>query len=569
MEQSDDEDYYYYSDEDEYSMGEAEGVVSSLAANGTADDVKMKESKPAESKSSGVGHGQLKAKLTQDLEYSVLTPEVIKAEQEAMIKNICDVLDTSYEISNVLLLHFSWNKEKLLDAYYADPEEACRQSGAIIPSETKMEETNGDADAAGGTKEGDDLFLCNILFIDVPLKNTYAMGCVGEDGLEHRFSIDAWQSYLQSKVDEGKTSIFSRCPARGCKAIVSPSVWAKVLQAPPLMDGDGAITKNKETLKRYQRFLAHSFVDINKNVKWCPGKNCGCAIQASGAVTEVKCTGCNSLFCFKCGLESHAPVSCSALALWMEKCSNESETANWILANTKKCPGCNLRIEKNQGCNHMVCTQCKFDFCWVCSGEWSLHGTNTGGYYNCNVYRSDSSGGDNDKDKAKRELDRYLHYYKRYATHTQSGKFATEQRAKAEKRMVEMQSTSCVGWIDVQFLQQAVEQLIDCRRVLKYTYAFAYYLPNGPKKTLFEYNQAMLEGNTEKLSELSEMDLSTMDRSEVINYTRVTGKFLTSLLEQVESDGLALELNTAPPVSSETEASNASAKRAKTNTRKK
>ena len=43
--------------------------------------------------------------------------------------------------------------------------------------------------------------------------------------------------------------------------------------------------------------------------------------------------------------------------------------ANWILANTRKCPNCNTRIEKNQGCNHMTCRLCKHEFCWTCMGE--------------------------------------------------------------------------------------------------------------------------------------------------------------------------------------------------------
>jgi ariadne-1 len=53
---------------------------------------------------------------------------------------------------------------------------------------------------------------------------------------------------------------------------------------------------------------------------------------------------------------------------------NESETANWILANTKKCPACNARIEKNHGCNHMHCKLCKHEFCWICMGPWGEHG---------------------------------------------------------------------------------------------------------------------------------------------------------------------------------------------------
>ncbi|GFH20080.1 RBR-type E3 ubiquitin transferase, partial [Haematococcus lacustris] len=28
--------------------------------------------------------------------------------------------------------------------------------------------------------------------------------------------------------------------------------------------------------------------------------------------------------------------------------------------------------------------QCKYEFCWLCQGEWKEHGERTGGYYNCN-----------------------------------------------------------------------------------------------------------------------------------------------------------------------------------------
>merc|ERR1719331_1111481 len=94
--------------------------------------------------------------------------------------------------------------------------------------------------------------------------------------------------------------------------------------------------------------------------------------MAGAGVKNVRCGpgGCGCTFCFKCGEEAHEPSSCSELVSWVEKCQNESETANWILANTKRCPKCQTRIEKNQGCNHMSCSQCKYEFCWMCMGDW-------------------------------------------------------------------------------------------------------------------------------------------------------------------------------------------------------
>lgn len=38
----------------------------------------------------------------------------------------------------------------------------------------------------------------------------------------------------------------------------------------------------------------------------------------------------------------------------------------WIRKNTKPCPGCQVPIEKNGGCNYIVCTQCGLGFCYFC-----------------------------------------------------------------------------------------------------------------------------------------------------------------------------------------------------------
>eukprot|EP00295_Goniomonas_pacifica_P014642 CAMPEP_0175877700 /NCGR_PEP_ID=MMETSP0107_2-20121207/40771_1 /TAXON_ID=195067 ORGANISM="Goniomonas pacifica, Strain CCMP1869" /NCGR_SAMPLE_ID=MMETSP0107_2 /ASSEMBLY_ACC=CAM_ASM_000203 /LENGTH=415 /DNA_ID=CAMNT_0017197089 /DNA_START=68 /DNA_END=1312 /DNA_ORIENTATION=+ len=38
-------------------------------------------------------------------------------------------------------------------------------------------------------------------------------------------------------------------------------------------------------------------------------------------------------------------------------------------AGTRSCPRCNVRIEKNQGCDHMLCARCKFTFNWSAAPE--------------------------------------------------------------------------------------------------------------------------------------------------------------------------------------------------------
>jgi len=177
-------------------------------------------------------------------------------------------------------------------------------------------------------------------------------------------------------------------------------------------------------------------------------------------------------------------------------------------------------------------------------GDWKHHGANTGGYYKCSRYQEENAGPDDgdqsDSAKAKRDLDRYLHYYRRYHAHQEAEKFAMKQLKETESRMVQLQESSGdAKWSDVEFLKTANEQLVECRRVLKYTYVFAYYL--DPRQSMqrerFEHHQEMLERFTENLSELSEKPLSEMDRTDVVNQTRVVDRFMKNILKYVD-DGM-------------------------------
>jgi ariadne-1 len=70
--------------------------------------------------------------------------------------------------------------------------------------------------------------------------------------------------------------------------------------------------------------------------------------------------------------------------------------------------------------------------------------------------------------------------------------------------MEEMQKSSELSWIEVQFLKKAVSVLLESRMTLKWTYCFAYYLSKSNATDLFEDNQRDLEMVVEQLSELLE-----------------------------------------------------------------
>mmetsp|Transcript_31805 Transcript_31805/g.70077 ORF Transcript_31805/g.70077 Transcript_31805/m.70077 type:complete len:376 (+) Transcript_31805:76-1203(+) len=370
--------------------------------------------------------------------------------------------------------------------------------------------------------------------------DAFALGC------GHSFCRACFSTYLTSQVGDGQACVIARCPEFKCAQLVTQAVFWGFLQT--------------EAREQYDRYFVRNFIETCKNMKYCPAPDCG-KIAAGSGITTVKCH-CGHPFCLRCGEEAHDPCCCAQLAEWTLKCMNESETANWILANTRKCPECNTRIEKNQGCNHMTCRLCKHEFCWICMGGWQDHGQTTGGFYKCNRFvPKEVSVAVNAVERAKAELDRYLHYYKRYHGHDHALKFASSQRESAEARMVEQQEQQKTSWIDVQFLKQAAEQVIDCRRVLKYTYVLGYFLTDSSaEKQLFEHHQEMLEKNTERLQEITEKKLELIDRTQVVNLTRVTEKFMGSLLASmtggvVTVDGSAILAN--PDGGSNSSSSNA------------
>lgn len=55
--------------------------------------------------------------------------------------------------------------------------------------------------------------------------------------------------------------------------------------------------------------------------------------------------------------------------------------------------------------------------------------------------------------------------------------------------MEAMQNSSDLSWIEVQFLKKAVDVLHECREVLKWTYAMAFYMARTNHTEMFEDNQ--------------------------------------------------------------------------------
>merc|ERR1719367_847299 len=284
-----------------------------------------------------------------------------------------------------------------------------------------------------------------------------------------------------------------------------------------------------EVRERYIHLCFLNYVRCHPNLRFCPGPNCPIVIKAQESVAKnTVCAACKARFCFKCGNSYHAPTDCDTIKRWLTKCADDSETANYISAHTKDCPKCNICIEKNGGCNHMQCYNCKHDFCWMCLGDWRSHGSE---YYECSRYKENPNiAHESAHAQAREALKKYLHYFERWENHSRSMKLEAQTLEKIKNRINEKVMSGSGTWIDWQYLLDASTLLAKCRYTLQYTYPFAYCMEPCPRKELFEYQQAQLEAEIENLSWKIE-HAETTDRGDLENQIDIAEKRRTSLLK--------------------------------------
>ena len=444
-----------------------------------------------------------KEKRSFDTTFKVYHPKDIQLQQDDLIDEVNMILDIRKEDAAILLRHFRWNKERLIEDYMDRPKKVLEEAG-LGPSTRgppKLEIIPG--------------FTCDICCEDESGLLSFAMKC------GHRYCVNCYRHYLFQKVKEEGEAARIQCPQDGCKRIMD----AKSLD----------LLVTSELQNRYHELLTRTYVEDKEQMKWCPAPDCVNAIECGirkkdldKVVPTVVCD-CTHRFCFGCILADHQPAPCELVKKWLKKCADDSETANWISANTKECPKCNSTIEKNGGCNHMTCRKCKHEFCWMCMGLWSEHGTS---WYNCNRFEEKSGSEARDAQaKSRVSLERYLHYYNRYANHEQSAKLDKDIFQKTEKKMIQLQSASGMSWIEVQYLNSASQTLQTCREALKWTYAFAFYLARNNLTEMFEDNQKDLEMAVEALSEMFEkpvtdladpkLKVEIMDKTSYCNKRRV------------------------------------------------
>ena len=392
--------------------------------------------------------------------FSILEMSDIKTKFDSTIQSCMDLFNISRDDTILALIFYNWNVEKLESDWFGKQDNIRAEAGA--PAEESKLDFDGD---------------CPICF-ELAL-NTDKLKC------GHRVCIKCWSQEIVTIIGKGVSSINSKCPYVDCNIRIPPSIFRNYL--------------NDADYRKYEKYLLNSFVDNNKKLRWCPGKNCNRIIEILGTpITEVTCS-CKEKFCFNCGDSIHTPATCDMYKKWLDKINLEGDTGNWLAMHTKLCPKCKALTEKNTGCNHMTCTICKYEYCWVCLENWGPHIKD----YGCNKINKDLW---NQQDNTQNEVQRYMFYFTRYENHMKSIEHSYKLKEELEEFINLLTQTRNIPLSDAVFLTDSLRSLVEARKALKNSYIFAFYLKNATQAQLLEFTQKDLEMNCELCQELLEKD---------------------------------------------------------------
>lgn len=400
----------------------------------------------------------------ESTEFTIVKPDQLMRKMKAAIDETCEVVcDLPKAFVKKLLAHLAWDKERLFEVMFQDVSSRVKSkllTDAGIKDLTEVKARVGDVDSSQN---------CEICLDKFEYDESLSSYC------GHAFCGDCWGQFLNIKLKEDGLVDFISCPAENCEIPVEDDLVLR-------------FATSSEAQQRFNKMLTNSFVEQTKKMKWCPGADCNNAIQLESGLQSLNCDViciCGSSLCFSCDQDAHGPLSCVLLQKWKRLCKEDAATSAYMMKNTVKCPHCQISTQKISGCNHMTCTKCRGEFCWLCGNDWRNHAA-------CNQVKRIQGV---EKDEQVR-IERFNHCHSRYIAHCQSLKL---EKILIEK-LNEYQKMHWLGEHEFAFLHKTLELLYVCRQVLMSSYAFVYYLISCNELDLFEYNQSFIEKATEALS---------------------------------------------------------------------
>jgi len=170
---------------------------------------------------------------------------------------------------------------------------------------------------------------------------------------DHKYCEECLITYLHMKIFSGGV-LNIRCPTCGDK----------------IQENEIQQLVDDHTFTKYQQFLLEASLRSDPNCRWCPNPGCSHPVVGNPLDSQLTCEKCLTHFCYNCRDYWHPDETCQQAQKAKKKTKDEIKSEKKQVRSGKKCPCCGVFINKFDGCNHITCVYCKFEWCWICEQEF-------------------------------------------------------------------------------------------------------------------------------------------------------------------------------------------------------
>eukprot|EP01012_Entosiphon_sulcatum_P059685 TRINITY_DN84194_c0_g1_i1.p1 TRINITY_DN84194_c0_g1~~TRINITY_DN84194_c0_g1_i1.p1 ORF type:complete len:565 (+),score=28.45 TRINITY_DN84194_c0_g1_i1:48-1697(+) len=218
------------------------------------------------------------------------------------------------------------------------------------------------SDAMGVTTPAlQDTFYCAICLSYQTHQLAFVFGECG-----HTFCRNCIRDYVASEIPNGVTAI--RCPYVAsldveehvcCPTALSRDSLVALLESQGDATDDAPLVDGPELLRKFDKFTRLR----DPTARVCP--RCENIQNGNPEVPLMTCERCMHTYCFIHG-DAHNPKE-ACRDYERRTRTRESRASKRLISRTsKKCPKCSVPTSKVTGCNHMRCTRCEEEWCWLC-----------------------------------------------------------------------------------------------------------------------------------------------------------------------------------------------------------
>lgn len=112
-------------------------------------------------------------------------------------------------------------------------------------------------------------------------------------------------------------------------------------------------------MERYERFATRDALSTMPGFRWCLNPECSAGQIHDGdeaGTAILTCEVCDFKRCTLCERAWHQDETCDQYTQRLAAQPGEIDASEaWVANNSRKCPGCQSPIQKNDGCDHMTC----------------------------------------------------------------------------------------------------------------------------------------------------------------------------------------------------------------------